>query len=178
MKPTKPILKALAIVLLLLMLYSCNNDRTIYVISSDPELQLPFKASKFFGFFEKKGIKLQCDTTPDSSSLIRFLNFSKYTIVITDAKTVTKIENYTKRWIPICVVAFKRKENNLNISKRGRFILLMKDSILKKRKEAIAIIKGWNYGVELLRDPAVAMLLSPKKEIQLKFIQCGKQKYE
>ena len=169
----KSILRALIVILAFLALSGCNNERAVYVISSNPELHLPFKASKFFGFFDKRGIKLHCDTAPDSNSLIRFLNFSKYTVVITDLKTANKLKNYTSRWSSICVVAFKKNENKLN-NPRGKFVLLMKDSLLKKHKEAVSIIKGWNYGVELLKDPAVVMLLSPEGKIHLKFLQCGK----
>jgi len=150
----------------------CNSERTVYTISSPSQLQAPFKASKFFGFFDKNGINLQLDSAPNRDSLVRFLNFSKYSVVLTDSETAKKIENLSPRWKQICTVALK-KTGKSPISKPTKFVLLMKDSLLSRQKEAVKVIEGWNYGVDLLKDPAVLKLLSVEGN-SYKFLYCGK----
>lgn len=157
----------------LLLLYGCNGGKPIYIISSSQDLQLPFRASEFFGFFDKEGIEIQLDSAPDKSSLIRFLNFSKYTVVITDSETARKIENLSSRWSSICIVALNKKEKKPISKGKKEFVLLMKDVLLNRQKEAVNIIKGWNYGVDLLKDPAVVELLS-KGNVPYRFLHCGK----
>ncbi len=165
-------LAGLLITLLIFFLTGCSNEKPVYVISSSHQLLLPFKASKFFGFFDKQEIDLQLDSVPNGDSLIRFLNFSKYTVVITDAETARRIEELSPRWLPICKVALKKKENYPITERRGGFVLLMKETLLRNQKEAVAVIKGWNNGVDLLKDPAVVKLLSAEK-LKYKFLHCG-----
>ena len=161
----------LLIALLIFLLTGCSNERPVFVISSFPQLMLPFKASKFFGFFDKQGIDIKLDSVPNGDSLIRFLNFSKYTVVITDAETAKRIEELSPRWSPICTVALKKGKKRPIKDGKGEFLLLMKDTVLNRQKEAISIIKGWNYGVDLLKDPAVVKLFS-EKELPYKFLYC------
>jgi len=165
-------LAGLLITLLIFLLTGCGNERPVYVISSSPQLLLPFKASKFFGFFDKHGIDLQLDSVPNGDSLIRFLNFSKYTVVITDAETAKRIEELSPRWSSICTVALKKGEKYPIRDRKGKLLLLMKDTVLNKQKEAVNIVKGWNYGVDLLKDPAVVKLFSVK-DLSYKFFYCG-----
>lgn len=148
-------------------LFGCSSENPIYVISSSSQIDLPFKASKTFGFFDKENINIQLDSTPGGLSLIRFLNFSKYTVVIANSRTARKIESLSSHWIPICTVA--RKNSTIGET----YILLIKDSLLKKRSIAISIIKGWNYGVDLLKDPAVLRLLTEEK-VPYRFFRCSK----
>ena len=157
----------------LLLLYGCSGGKPIYIISSSQDLQLPFRASEFFGFFDKAGMEVQLDSAPDGSSLIRFLNFSKYTVVITDSETARKIENLSSRWSSICTVALNKKGKEPISKGEGEFILLMKDVLLNRQKAAVNVIKGWNYGVDLLKDPAVVELLS-KGNVPYRFLHCGK----
>ena len=164
-------LAGLLITLLIFIFAGCSDERPVYVISSSPQLLLPFKASKFFGFFDKQGIDLQLDSVPNGDSLIRFLNFSKYTVVVTDAETAKRIEELSPRWSSICTVALKKGKNSIKGRKR-KFLLLVKDTALNRQKEAVNIIKGWNYGVDLLKDPAVVKLLSAKA-LSYKFLHCG-----
>ena len=156
-----------------LFITGCNSEKPIYVISSSPQLQLPLKASKFFGFFDKNGLNIQLDSVENSDSLLRFLNFSKYSVVLTDSKTAQKLEELSSRWQQICTVALKRCKGRPIIGKKEKFVLLMKDSLLKRQKDAVKLVEGWNYGVDLLKDPAVVKLLSAK-EVPYRFFHCGK----
>ncbi len=152
-------------------LSGCSDKKPVYIISSSSQLQLPFKASEFFGFFDKNELNIQLDSVPTGDSLVRFLNFSKYTVVITDQETAKKIEKLSSKWQQICTVALKKNKNSpIN---NGKYILLMKDSLLKKQKEAMKVIEGWNYGVDLLKDPAVVKLLSAEGS-SYRFLYCGK----
>ena len=154
-------------------LCGCKDNRPIYVISSSPQLQLPFKASKFFGFFDKHNLNLQLDSAPNSDSLLRFLNFSKYSVVITDSGTAEKIEALSSKWVKICTVALKKQKLHPIKKGNGKFILLMKESLLSRKKEAIKVIEGWNYGVDLLKDPAVIRFFSAET-VPYRFLRCGK----
>lgn len=161
------------IFILYLFITGCSTERPIYVISSSPHLQLPLKASKFFGFFDKNGINLQLDSVENSDSLLRFLNFSKYSVVLTDLKTSRKLEKLSSKWQQICTIALKRNKEKPIIGEKEKFVLLMRDSLLKRHKDAVKLVEGWNYGVDLLKDPAVVKLLSAK-EVPYRFFHCGK----
>jgi len=158
---------------LIFFLVNCSNNRPIFVLSSSPELQLPLKASKFFGFFEKNSIDLQVEETTGGRSLIKFLNFSKYSVVITDRETAERIEKLSPRWNLLCTVALKKKANVPINKEEGEFVLLVKDTLFKRKRELITLIKGWNYGVDLLKDPAVVKLLVGR-ELSYRFHKCGK----
>lgn len=162
----------LSIVLFSVFTAGCSSERTVYTISVSSQLQAPFKASKFFGFFDKNELDLQLDSVPNGNSLVRFLNFSKYSVVLIDSKTAKKIESLSPRWKQICTIALKKTRKS-TISKPTKFVLLMKDSLLSRQKEAVKVIEGWNYGVDLLKDPAVMRLLSLKGN-PYKFLYCGK----
>lgn len=165
--------RLIGLLLLIFFLVNCSNNRPIFVLSSSPEILLPLKASKFFGFFEKNGIDLQVEETSGGRSLIKFLNFSKYSVVITDRKTAERIEKLSPRWNFLCTVALKKKANVPINKEKGEFVLLIKDTLLTKKRDIISLIKGWNYGVDLLKDPAVVKLLVGR-ELSYRFLKCGK----
>ncbi|MEO2065730.1 MAG: hypothetical protein ABGX17_04425, partial [Desulfurobacteriaceae bacterium] len=61
----------LTIVLLItIFLLGCHHEEKFYAITSDRQVSLPFKASKFFGYFKKRGIKFKIDSTKNTKELI------------------------------------------------------------------------------------------------------------
>ncbi|WP_456341866.1 hypothetical protein [Thermovibrio sp.] len=161
----------IALLLLFSLLTGCHTGERIYVISSDKEVLLPIKASQFFGYFSKRKIEVRTDSTKDTEELIRLLNFSKYTVVITDRKTGKKVENLSRKWKEICTVAIKRRK--IKPIKRERFVIIVKERLLKRPKELVELLKGWNYGVDLLKDPAVLYYLTGKDRLKgIKFLKC------
>ena len=152
------------IILLALMFVSCSNHERLFVISLDSSFLLPFKASEFFGFYEKYKVQVCLDSAQKREELIRLLNFSKYAAVIVDKEMASKIEELSTRWKAICVVGSRGSE---------QFVLLIKKGLTRKKNLVLTFIKGWNYGVNLLKDRAVLYYLTGKKELpEVRFQKC------
>ena len=164
-------LNLIIILLTTIFLLGCHHEEKFYAITSDRQVSLPFKASKFFGYFKKRGIDLKIDSTKNTKELIKFINLSKYTIVITDEKTGKKVESLSENWKKICTVALKF--NKKVPTEKKRFILIVKNRLLKRKEKLIEILKGWNYGVDLLKDGAVVYYLTGKEKLEgIKFLKC------
>jgi hypothetical protein len=159
---------------LLLLSFGCSQERRIVVLTDDPNVLIPLKASQFTGFFNSKGVELQTDAAPEGK-LISFLNFTKYNAVITEGEKVKKIKEYSDDWLEICPVAVKTlKEKPI---RREKFYLLIKKELLQRPKLTINLIKGWNFGVYALKDPAVVFALTGKENLQgYRFLLCAQNR--
>jgi len=160
-----------ALLFLLLLLSGCHSGERLYVIAQGKELLLPIKASQFFGYFQKRELEVKTDYVEKPEELIRLLNFSKYTVVITDRETARKVENLSRKWKKICRVAVKMEEGAP--IKREEFVILVKKRLLSRPRELLTVLKGWNYGVDLLKDSAVVYYLTGKESLkEIKFLKC------
>ncbi len=150
------------LLLLSLLLGCANKDDSIDLLSQEKALLLPLKASDFFGYFLKEDLKISQESS--NGDVIRFLNFPRFKAVIADDKTVNRLKKITGNWVPICLVALKGDK---------RYFLIVKRELLKEPTLLIKLIRGWNYGVELLKDPAVVYYLTGKRELRaFKFLSC------
>jgi hypothetical protein len=165
------LIKAITVILLALLLLSCHHDEKLFVISSEKKLLLPLKASKFFGYFKNKGVEVIVDYAPEEEELINFLNFSKYGAIITTKEIAQKITTLSKKWKLICKVGIKISRGAP--IKKEEYVLLVRGKLIRKVQPVVILVKGWNYGVELLKDPAVLYYLLGEKELKgIKLIKC------
>jgi hypothetical protein len=156
---------------LLLLLSGCHDERRLYLLTQSSRLALPLEASHFWGFFEKEGISLRVDSASTPEELINLLNFSKYSALIADQEVASRLQRLTKRWKTVCVVAVKR-ERGAPIRKKT-YYLLVKERLLYDTELLVKLVKGWNYGVELLKDPAVLYYLTGERELRgIKLLKC------
>ncbi len=153
----------IAVLLFFSLLLGCTNrDDSIDLLSQEKPLLLPLKASAFFGYFLKEDLKVGQESS--NGDVIRFLNFPRFKAVIADGKTVNRLKKITSNWVPLCLVALKGDK---------RYFLVVKRELLKEPTPLIKLVKGWNYGVELLKDPAVVYYLTGKRELRaFKFLAC------
>ncbi len=153
----------IAVFSLLSLLFSCAyRDDSVYLLSQRKALLLPVEASSLFGYFLKEGLKVNGEYT--EGEVIKFLNFPYYKVVIADSKTVKKLSKISDNWIPLCLVALKGDE---------KYFLVVKRELFEKPSTLIKLVKGWNYGVILLKDPAVVYYLTGRRELTgFKFLSC------
>ena len=156
--------KYICLVILGIFLFSCFYREEVFILSSNKELLLPFEIAEFFGKAEKSNVKLNLDVV-DTKDLIKFLNFSKYSLVITDNATANRILKLLPNWYRLCIIAK---------SKGGvRYYLLVKKRFLMRKKIMINVVQLWNFGVYELKDPAVSEIFF-KKSLNIKLLPCGK----
>ncbi len=146
--------------------FSCNQSK-VDVITSEKFLLSPIRAAEFFSFYSKRGLNVCVDAVDSPKKLIRFLNFSTYNVVLTDKKTADFITSNLNSWVKLCKIARWRGDF---------YYLLVRNSLLKEQKLVIAFLKGWNFGVDCLKDPAVVRVLEERDGIFLpknvKFFSC------
>jgi len=153
------------------LLLGCHFENRVYVLTATSTLSLPFKASQFVGYFDREGLDLRVDEAGTPAELINLLNFSKYSAVICDGQVADKLTSLSKKWKKICLVAVKTGEGE-PIKKRN-YYLLVKERLLFNTELLIKLVRGWNYGTELLKDPAVVYYLTGKGELRgVKFLKC------
>ncbi|WP_163329226.1 hypothetical protein GFV12_07355 [Desulfurobacterium thermolithotrophum] len=152
----------------------CNSNDDITLITNDKYLLIPLKATNFCGYFQKNKIEIQMDSVGSEKILVRFINFSKYNSIITDEKTTNYILSNSKSWIKLCMVAVEKVSNTPKI--KTKFYLLVKKTLLNNRKKIVTLIKGWNQGVYLLKDPFFQDFLLKEERLKYsrnkKFILC------
>jgi len=161
----------ITVLLSLLFLISCYGQKELYLLTQNPRLATPLEASNFWGFFEKEGISVKVDSASSPDELINLLNFSRYSALIADQELASRLSRLTKRWKRVCVVAVKREEGAP--IKKKTYYLLVKEGLLYDTELLVKLIKGWNYGTELLKDPAVLYYLTGERELRgIKLLKC------
>ncbi len=162
--------KCILVLIFILLFAGCSVKKRIFVITSNGTLLLPFEAAEFLGYFEKVGVELEEESAGSPQDLLRFLNFSKYSLAVADEALARKVQKGSERWLGLCEVAEDRKGR--------RYVLLVKEGLLRNKEVLIKVVKGWNLGVESLQDPALLVALTGKEVLGgLKFRKCA-GKYE
>jgi len=147
----------------IIITFSCSSNKTVFVISSEQQLLLPLKAANFFNFFGRMGEVVKIDCISSADDLIKFLNFSKYSVIITDRTTVQRVTELSDNWIVICKVG----ENHHD------YFLLAKKSFVLEKDWFVKFVRGWNFGVDALKDPAVLKAInSGSEELRIKLHGC------
>ncbi len=165
----KKLASYLIILIAIFFLQGCSEEDVV-LITYERFLIVPLEASVFSGFYQKKGVVLDYDIVDSRDELMRFLNISSYNAVITDAES-SKLLEESKTWVPICTVAvFKGIK---------KFKLLVKKDLFRKKEKLVGFLKGWDYGVDLLKDPAVLKIVLDRLKIEsigdVKFFKCGRR---
>jgi len=156
---------------LLLLLSGCHDERRLYLLSYGSEVLLPLKACHFTGCFDREELSVRAETARTPAEFIRLLNFSKYSAVIATGGLADRLTSLSGRWKKVCLVAVK-KERSSPI-REGKYYLLVREDLLYDTERLVKLVKGWNYGVDLLKDGAVVYYLTGSGEVRgLKFLKC------
>ena len=148
-----------------LLFFSCFYRQEIFILSSDEKLSIPFKIAEFFGKTERLNLSLNIDVVNSRDDLIKFLNLSKYAVILTDNSTTDKVLKLLPNWYRVCVIAE---------DKSGRkYYILVKRRLLLNKEKVIKLISLWNFGLYELKDPAVSKIFGGN-DLQFKFLLCGK----
>ncbi|ADU97369.1 hypothetical protein [Thermovibrio ammonificans] len=160
----------LVVLALLALVTGCFGEPRVGVIGEEHTLLLPFEASKFLGYFQKNGLEVSLDWA-NGTELISLLNFSKYKAAVVDGTTARKIEEFSKEWVKLCKVAVKTKGGKP--IKGKQFFLLIRKELLREPEETVVLVKGWNSGVDALKDPAVVYALTGEEAVRgYRFYSC------
>jgi len=148
----------------LLLLSGCHDERRLYILSYGSKVLLPVKACHFTGCFDREGLSVRAETAQSPSEFIRLLNFSKYSAVIATKDLADRLTSLSGKWKKVCLVAVK-KEGSSPISE-GKYYLLVRDDLLYDTELLVKLVRGWNYGVDLLKDGAVVYYLTGSGEVR------------
>jgi hypothetical protein len=149
------------LLLLTILVGSCLLKEEVFVITFNSALTIPFKIAEVFGKFESTDFSIKIDIV-NKKDFIKFLNLSKYSVVIADKDTANKLVELLPNWYRVCKVAE---------GKNDTYYLLVKKKFILNKKDFSYLIKSWNFGVDELNDPAVLKMMEIK-DLNLKFFHC------
>ncbi len=93
--------------LFLILLSGCQKRQDINILSYEKYLLLPFYIEENYGKLTLKDGAIKLTYVKNSAGFIRFLNLSKYNVVIIDSFTFDFLRRMDDSWVKVCEIAEK-----------------------------------------------------------------------